>query len=75
MPNVDVTLTISDTNIERVCLGYLRMWTMPKDEQGQDVYPTIEDWISVELEDYLLQIVNRGLVLLAQESSEPITSL
>lgn len=74
MPNVDVVVTISDENIERICDGFLRVWAMPQ-EGGGDKYPQVRLWISVKMEDYLLEIANRGLVLLAQESVEEITSL
>ena len=74
MPNVDVTVTISDTNIERVCDGFLRVWEMPQ-EGGGDKYIETRFWIAVKLEDYLLEIANRGLILLATEGVEKITDL
>ena len=75
MPDVDVVVTIHDANLERAIQGFLRLWKMPQSDQGGDLYPSIEDWISVKLEDYLLEIVNRGLVVLAEESVERITAI
>ncbi len=74
MPDIAVTVTISDENIERVCPAFLRLWAMPQ-ENGEDKYVEIQDWIAVKLEEYLLQIVNRGLTLLATDDVEQITDI
>lgn len=74
MADVTISLKISDANISKVCAGFLEVHPMPQ-ENGEDKYWSVEDWITIQMESQLVTFVNQGLKLLAKENLEQITSL